>query len=132
LSKPFPAQKSSKPKEIIDLGVISLRSYQLSPPSPSEPSSAPSPSGSSKLLSSDSSIPSSSPIVRHITPAQLLAKLQQKDITARKYMPPQRRLSPTPVTTRISIVQGYYYCHNKHGREYRTLARSHYHQNKCP
>jgi hypothetical protein len=57
LSKPFPAQKSLKPKEIIDLGVISLRSYRLSPPlSPLEPLPP----------SSPSSLP---PVVRHMTPA---------------------------------------------------------------
>jgi hypothetical protein len=59
---------SSKPKEIIDLGVISLGSYRLSPPLPSEPPSAPLPSGSLEPLPSSS--PSSpSPVVRHMTPA---------------------------------------------------------------
>jgi hypothetical protein len=113
--------------------VISLGSYRLSPPSPSEPSSAPSPSGLSEPLPFDSSAPlSPPPVVRHMTPTQLLAELRQKDIAAGKYVPPQRRLTSAPVTTRVSIVQGCYYCHNKHGKEFGSLARSHYHRNKCP
>jgi hypothetical protein len=107
--------------------VISLGSYRLPPPSPSVSPSEPS--------SSDSSAPlSSPPVVRHMTPAQLLDELRQKDIAAGKYVPPQRRrvLSSAPVTTRVSIVQGCYYCHNKHGEEFGTLARPHYHRNKCP
>jgi hypothetical protein len=67
-----------------------------------------------------------------MTPAQLLAELRQKDIAAGKYVPPQRRLTSAPVTTRVSIVQGCFYCHNKHGEEFGTLARLHYHRNKCP
>jgi hypothetical protein len=49
-------------------------------------------------------------------------------------MRPQRRRVPSsaPVTTRVLIIQGCYYCHNKHGEEFGTLARSHYHRNKCP
>jgi hypothetical protein len=101
--------------------VISLRSYRLLPPSPSVSPSEP---------SSPSSPP---PVVRHMTPAQLLAELRQKDIAAGKYMPPQRRvLSSAPVTTRVSIVQGCYYCHNKYGEEFGSLARSHHHRNRCP
>ena len=68
-----------------------------------------------------------------MTPAQLLDELRQKDIAARKYMPPQRRVpSSAPVTIQVSIIQGCYYCHNKHGEEFGTLARSHYHRNRCP
>jgi hypothetical protein len=115
---------SSKPKEIIDLGTISLGSYQLSPPSPSVSYSEPLPPSS----------PLSPPVVRHMTPAQLLDELRQKDIAAGKYVPPQRRRVPSsaPVTTRVSIIQGCFYCHNKHGEKYGSLARSHYHRNKCP
>jgi hypothetical protein len=91
----------------------------LAPQSPSEP----------LPLSSPLSPP---PVVRHMTPAQLLDELRQKDIAAGKYVPPQRRLASAPVTTRVSIVQGCYYCHNKHGEKFGTLARSHYHRNRCP
>jgi hypothetical protein len=55
--------------------------------------------------SSDSSAPlSPPPVVRYITPAQLLAELRQEDIAAGKYVPPQRRVPFAPVTTRVSIV----------------------------
>jgi hypothetical protein len=49
-------------------------------------------------------------------------------------MPPQRRrvLSSAPVTTRVSIIQGCYYCYNKYEEKYKSLAHSHYHQNRCP
>jgi hypothetical protein len=84
---------SSKPKEIIDLGVISLRSYQLSPPSysmsPFKPLSPLSPP----------------PVIQYITPAQLLDELRQKDIATRKYMPPQQQVpSSTPITTQVLII----------------------------
>jgi hypothetical protein len=112
-SSKLSTKPSSKPKEIIDLGVISLGSYRLPPQSPSGP------------------LPP--PIIRHMTPAQLLAELRQKDIAAGKYVPPQRRVpSSALVTTRVLIVQGCYYCHNKHGKEFGTLARSHRHRNRCP
>jgi hypothetical protein len=71
--KVVPSSKlSSKPKEIIDLGTILLRSYKLPPLSPS-----------SKPFSFKSSL-SPPPIIRRMTPAQLLAKLRQEDIAASK------------------------------------------------
>jgi hypothetical protein len=62
--KVVPSLKPSlKPKEIIDLGTISLGSYRLPPPSPLEPLSS--------MPSSSESPLSPPPIVRHMTPAQL-------------------------------------------------------------
>jgi len=90
-----------------------------------------------------------------MTPAQLLAELQQEDIAAGKYIPPTSQASPLaspssrykpphlrqdsnpiptsgpPFITQVSIVKGCFYCHNKYVDTDGLFVR-HKHPNKCP